>query len=149
MTGATIHTYIDKDGVERTEKVYPVDYLMNCTSPSEQEIHDFYETASIYLSFVIGMFKHCNVSNNTDEILKICASNPRYMYEYKWSNQQRYEYENKMKKAMMTCMGMTEDEAEHEVEIFSTFGGAFSMENYDDLYEDYVEKMRSFSDIEI
>lgn len=149
MTGATIHTYVDKDGLTRTEKVYPIEYLMECTNPSEEEINDFYESASIYLSFVIGMFKFCNISQDTDEILKICATNPRYMYEYKWNNEQRYEYETKMRKALMTCMGMTDDEASHEIEIFSTFGGAFSMENYDDLYENYLEKMRNFSDIAI
>lgn len=149
MTGPTIHTYIDKDGVERTEKVYSMEYLMNCNNPTEEDIYNLYETASLYLSFVINMFKHCGISQDTDEILKICATNPRYMYEYKWSNEQRYEYEKQMKKAMMTALGMTADEAEHEIEIFNTFGGAFSMENYDDLYENYCEKMRNFTDISV
>lgn len=135
----TVHTYIDKQGKERTERVYSNEFLMNC-EPSEELVNDLYESASLYLTFIVNMFKFTGHCNDTDEILKICTTNSRYMYEYTWTIEQRKEYENQMRKIMKNCLKMDDDSIDREIEVFSAFGGAFNLDNYSALSYDEVKE---------
>lgn len=137
----TYHTYIDNEGKQRTERIYTNEFLMNC-KPSQELIDDLYESASLYLTFVVNMFKFTGHCNDTNEILKICTTDDRYMYKYTWTKEQRYEYEQQMKQIMRNCLGMTDDEITRELDVFNAFGGAFNLNDYTVSYDDFLKTMQ-------
>lgn len=90
-----------------------------------------YDTPALYLSLVVNMFKFMGYSNDTDEILKICTTNRNYMYEYKWTKEQRSEYEKQVEKILRHCFNMDDEQVEREIDVFNAFGGAFSLDKYE------------------
>lgn len=54
------------------------------------------------------------------------------MYEYKWTKEQRSEYEKQVEKILRHCFNMDDEQVEREIDVFNAFGGAFSLDKYDE-----------------
>lgn len=119
--------------------IYDLEWLQTHEYTSE-DFEDETLDGNIYCSIVVNMWKFAGKSEDTDEILKIMRTNPRWMYENTWTLAQRKEYEKIVVKILTNYFGGEDykEEAEHEAQIFSAFG-AFNLDNYDDLRKELEE----------
>ena len=85
---------IDIEGNEC--KIYDLDYLIN-TELTEEDLYYLFDTASLIYSLVVGEFKFVGYDNISDEeIINICKTNERWVYEYYWTKKQHDEYIKKV-----------------------------------------------------
>ena len=107
---------IDIEGNEC--KIYDLDYLIN-TELTEEDLYYLFDTASLIYSLVVGEFKFVGYDNISDEeIINICKTNERWVYEYYWTKKQHDEYIKKVTAIYKNLYQYKTDTAKNAAEWF-------------------------------
>ena len=98
-------------GRKKSYKIFEMEYLQKANL-TEDDLYYLFETPSLNYSFLIDEFKRTN-QNVIDEkkIINIAKTDKDWMYKYFWTDKQREEFENDIKKAYMNIMQCGEVEA--------------------------------------
>lgn len=136
--------YLDNYEGEET-KIYTIKELQEL-NPTVEDIEYFVNSASLYLSLTVNMFKFCGVSDNDAEILEICRTHPYFYTEYTWTKEQRAEYEHIMTNIFCKCLDMSKEEAFSEISSWNAMGTAFNLVDYSsEYYNDYLNLVSDLS----
>ena len=81
-------------------KIYPVEFIGN-HELTESELNNLLDNngRGLFYSLVIGMFKAIKSSKRNYQIIKMIKEDKRWMYKYRWSQEQLNNYENLIIKA--------------------------------------------------
>ena len=82
-----------KDNTGNVCKIYTLEYLMN-TELTEEDLYYIFDTASFTYSIIIGMFKYAGYNINDYDIIELCKTNERWVYEYYWTKKQHNDFIN-------------------------------------------------------
>lgn len=79
-------------------KIYTMKYLKE-KELTETDLYYIFDTSSLNYSLLVNMFKFAGKKMKPEEILEICKTNERWMYEYHWTKEQRDQWINEVAKA--------------------------------------------------
>lgn len=137
--------YIDNfDNV--STKIYTSEELLTM-NPTVKDINYFTDSASLYLSLTVDMFRFCGASDDPVEILNICRTNPNFYKQYTWTKEQRSEFEHKWVRIFMKCLDMSQSEAFRALLTWNAMGTAFDLESYEDEY--YKDYLKLIADLDV
>ena len=137
--------YIDVfDGTET--KVYTRKELMKM-NPTVEDLEYFIDSASLYLSLAVDMFRFCKYTSDPAEVLRICRTDPDFYKNYTWTKEQRAEFEHIWTGIFQKCLDMDMQEAYHEICIWNAMGTAFNLvDNSKEYYTAYLKLVSDLSD---
>ena len=120
----------------------------------EDDIEDFVNGDSLYLSLVVNMWRFCGYETDTKKILEICRTDENWFKNHTWTKEQRAEYEHILFNILKKCLGFGDsDDDKNEVwkniAQYSAFGGAFDLDDYsEENYKAYIELVKDISNYE-
>ncbi len=96
-------------------KLYTNKYLSE-KELTETDLYYLFETPSLNYSLVVNMFKFTKKKMKPDEILNLCKTNERWVYEYHWTKEERAAYRNELLKVFKNIYGTGPFETENAVD---------------------------------
>jgi hypothetical protein len=130
-------------------RIYPMSLLLDKNEEfSDEEVDDFIEGSSLYVSISVGAFlfaqgKEFN-DNNARYAYEVMSGDRNWFKNVTWTKEQRVEYESKVAKLMIRFLDMDKDEAFHETGIWSGFGSAPSLDdNSEENFKAYMKLSES------
>lgn len=89
---------IIKDTEGNKCKIYTLEYLMT-EELTEEDLYYIFDTASLIYSLVIGMFRFAgNIDMDDYDLIEMCKTNERWVYEYYWTKKQHNDFINMLTK---------------------------------------------------
>lgn len=76
-------------------KIYTMKYLKE-KELTENDLYYLFDTPSLNYSLVVNMFKFAGKKMKADDVLNICTTNERWMYEYHWTKDQHDKWVNEV-----------------------------------------------------
>ena len=110
-------------------KIYDNDFLLT-SDISEDELDDMIEGSCLYDSISVNTFRFMGWSQDVREIVRIMKTEPNWFRKYVWSKEKRVEYEKIVHDILKRILGMDDEEAWHETEIWSGFGSAPGLDDW-------------------
>lgn len=92
-------------------KLYTNKYLSE-KELTENDLHYLFDTPSLNYSLVVNMFKFTKNKLTPIEVLNLCKTNDRWMYETHWTKKQRSDYREILIKIFRNIYGSGPAEAE-------------------------------------
>lgn len=149
LTGVFVKSYEKPSGNEDVPdkiEIFSHDDLKNY-SPSEEEIEDFIDhdnprSTALYVSLSVNAVKAAGYKMSDEEILKMCQTVERWYMEYKWPDAlTQAEYLHDVKDILKKFLDLDDEDAWHEVELWSGFGPCPSKPEYTPEYESALSDM--------
>ena len=72
-------------------KIYTMKYLKE-KELTENDLYYLFDTPSLNYSLVVNMFKFAGKKMKPDEIIELCKTNKRWMYENHWTKKQHDQW---------------------------------------------------------
>ena len=93
-------------------KIYSMKYLKE-KELTENDLYYLFDTPSLNYSLVVNMFKFAGKKMKPDDILNICKTNERWVYEYHWTKEQHDQWINEVADVYKNIYQYGPEEAEH------------------------------------
>ena len=137
-------TIID-DGWSHEITIYTLEELRNQEAVAEDGVDEWLD--SLYISMCVNMWRFCHINDDmtSQQLIDLMSSDKRFMYNNKWTKEQRSEFEHIFYEILTKAGGFDSDDAWHNITHFSTFGPAFTL--VDTSYEYYDEYLKLVADI--
>ena len=136
----------DAFGVDsETIRIYPMDVLEDKTIEwDEDEYEGFISGSWLYVSFSVGALLYCQNKNFSEarDVYEMMHSDENFYKKVTWTKEQRLAYEKRVHDLLVRFIEMEDEEAWHEVQIWSGFGSAPSLDDTSDA--NYREYLREF-----
>lgn len=136
----------DAFGVDsETIRIYPMDVLEDKTIEwDEDEYEGFISGSWLYVSFSVGALLYCQNKNFSEarDVYEMMHSDENFYKKVTWTKEQRLAYEKRVHDLLVRFIDMEDEEAWHEVQIWSGFGSAPSLDDTSDA--NYREYLREF-----
>lgn len=136
----------DAFGVDsETIRIYPMDVLEDKTIEwDEDEYEGFISGSWLYVSFSVGALLYCQNKNFSEarDVYEMMHSDENFYKKVTWTKEQRLAYEKRVHDLLVRFIDMEYEEAWHEVQIWSGFGSAPSLDDTSDA--NYREYLREF-----
>lgn len=130
-------------------RIYPMSLLLDENEKfSDEEIDDFIEGDSLYVSFSVGSVLFARgqkyTEDNARSAYEMMKSDSNWFRKVTWTKEQRVEYELSVVRLLMRFIDMDIDDAFHEVCIWSGFGSAPSLDdNSEENFRAYMKLSES------
>ena len=72
-------------------KIYTMKYLKE-KELTENDLYYLFDTPSLNYSLVVNMFKFAGKKMKPDEVIELCKTNQRWMYENHWTKKQHDQW---------------------------------------------------------
>lgn len=139
--------YIDNFNGEET-KIYTTEELQ-ALDPTIEDVDYFITSGSLYMSLAVNMFKFAGHSQDDAEILNIMRTDPNFYMKYRWTKEQRAEFEHIWTEILMKCLDMDKYDAYHELCIYAFGGGMlFLTDNSNEYFMQYLELVKDLEPVE-
>lgn len=114
-------------------KLYSNKYLAE-KELTETDLYYLFDTPSLNYSLVVNMFKFMKKDMKPDEVLTLCKTNDRWMYEHHWTKEDRERYREELMKVFKNIYRNGPYETESSVDWWLFMYG-FSMDGENLLTE--------------
>lgn len=136
----------DVFGVDsETIRIYPMDVLEDKSIEwDEDEYEGFISGSWLYVSFSVGALLYCQNKDFSEarDVYEMMHSDENFYKKVSWTKEQRLTYEKRVHDLLVRFIEMEDEEAWHEVQIWSGFGSAPSLDDTSDA--NYREYLREF-----
>jgi len=136
----------DVFGVDsETIRIYPMDVLEDKSIEwDEDEYEGFISGSWLYVSFSVGALLYCQNKDFSEarDVYEMMHSDENFYKKVTWTKEQRLTYEKRVHDLLVRFIEMEDEEAWHEVQIWSGFGSAPSLDDTSDT--NYREYLREF-----
>lgn len=136
----------DVFGVDsETIRIYPMDVLEDKSIEwDEDEYEGFISGSWLYVSFSVGALLYCQNKDFSEarDVYEMMHSDENFYKKVTWTKEQRLTYEKRVHDLLVRFIEMEDEEAWHEVQIWSGFGSAPSLDDTSDA--NYREYLREF-----
>lgn len=138
-------TIID-DGWSHEIVIYTLEELQSQDAVSGDEVDEWLD--SLYISMCVNMWRYCHINDDktSQELIDLMTTESRFMYDYKWTKEQRSGFEHIFYNILTKVGGFSPEDAWQNITHFSAFGPAFIL--VDQTYEYYEEYLKLVSDID-
>lgn len=103
-------------------KIYSMKYLKE-KELTENDLYYLFDTPSLHYSLVVNMFKFVGYKMKNEEILDICKTNERWMYEYTWTKEQKEAWKNEVTAVFKNIYQYGPQESEHSASWWCFWNG--------------------------
>lgn len=128
-----------------TIRIYPMDVLEDKTIEwDEDEKEGFVDGSWLYVSFSVGAVLYCQNKDFSEarSVYDMMHTDENWYKKVSWTKEQRLAYEKRVHDLLVRFIEMEDEEAWHEVQIWSGFGSAPSLDDTSDA--NYREYLREF-----
>ena len=111
---------------------------------SFEQYEGFISGSWLYVSFSVGALLYCQNKDFSEarDVYEMMHSDENFYKKVTWTKEQRLAYEKRVHDLLVRFIEMEDEEAWHEVQIWSGFGSAPSLDDTSDA--NYREYLREF-----
>ena len=139
------------DDETETIRIYPMDVLEDKSVERDEDEKDEFICGSwLYVSFSVGSVLYCQNKNFSEarDVYDMMRTDENWYRKVTWTKEQRLAYEKRVHDLLMRFVEMDDDEAWHDVQLWSGFGSAPSLEDTSEqYYREYLEKFDKLANI--
>lgn len=103
-------------------KIYTMKYLKE-KELTENDLYYLFDTPSLNYSFVVNMFKFAKKKMKPDEVIELCKTNERWMYETHWTKEQHDKWIDEVAAVYRNIYQYGPDEARNSAEWWTFIYG--------------------------
>lgn len=96
-------------------KIYTMKYLKE-NELTENDLYYLFDTPSLNYSLVVNMFKFAGKKMKKDDILNMCKTNERWMYENYWTKEQHDKWIDEVAAVYRNVYQDGPEKAHHDAE---------------------------------
>lgn len=138
----------DSKGFDEEVRIYPMSVLENPdTEYDEEELEEFIIGSWLYVSFSVGaaLVATGKDENASLELYDIMHTDKDWFKKITWTKEQRLDFDKRVQKLLVRFIELDEDEAWHDVQLWSAFGSAPNLDNMSE--ENFQEYNRLFEEM--
>jgi len=135
-----------EEGQTAIIRIYPMDVLEDKSVEwDEDEKEEFVCGSWLYVSFSVGSVLYCQNKDFSEarNVYDMMHTDKDWFKKVTWTKEQRLAYEKRVHDLLMRFVEMDDDDAWHDVQLWSGFGSAPSLEDTSDQY--YKEYLDAFN----